>query len=389
MTFIDQFTTCVPGSSTDEIPWNRIDQLLAISGYSDMKETQQNPVHHGEGDVYVHTQMVCRELVRVPAFYELLDRQQIELFLAALLHDIGKVRKTRLEDGNWVSPHHASTGSQLVRSFLWQECDICGTPEKIVFRETVCGLIRFHMLPVHLMNQEKPERKAREVAALGELAADFSWHMLCMLAYADVQGRIANDIGKGLEQLELARMMAEESECLYTPYHFADSFTKHAYLSGRNVQADQALYDDTWGEVIMLSGLPGTGKDTWIKRHRADMPMVSLDDFRAELAIKPTDQQGKVIQAAQERVKEYLRKKQPFIWNATNLTKESRQKWIGLFERYGARVRIVYLETDRQTREERNAGRGDSVPEGTVAGMLKKTVLPMPGEAQTVEWLCV
>ena len=389
MGFIEAIKNCIPSSQMNEIPWKRIEQLLGASCYANMKTTQQNPVFHGEGDVYTHTQMVCRELIGAKAFHELPDRQKTELFLAAILHDIGKVKTTRLEDGIWVSPHHSLAGSQIVREFLWLSCGVCGTQEMIRFRETVCALIRYHMLPVYLMEQEEPERTAREAAAVGELAADFSWHLLCILAEADVRGRIAADVTDGLAQVELSRLMAEEAKCLHVPYSFADSFTKRAYLAGRNVQPDQTLYDDTWGETIMLSGLPGTGKDTWIGQHHPDMPMVSLDGIRAELGIKPTDNQGEVIQAAQERAREYLRMNQPFVWNATDLTKDTRQKLIRLFERYGARVRIVYLETDEETREARNAGRKDAVPEDVVAKMLGKTVLPTPDEAQTVEWVCV
>ena len=389
MRIISEIESLLPCSVSEEKDWKMIGQLFANSIFSEMKVTPQNPSFHGEGDVYTHTLMVIQELTRNTAFYKLSSRQQTEIFLAAILHDIGKVKTTRLEEGNWVSPHHASTGSQMVRTFLWRDCGLCGTQEMIAFRETVCALVQFHMLPVHLMNQEEPERKAREVAAIGELAKDFSWHLLCILAEADVKGRLANDVAEGLAQVELARMMAEEAECLYAPYRFADGFTKHAYLSGRNVQPDQTLYDDTWGEVIMLSGLPGTGKDTWIRLNHADMPMVSLDEIREKLGIKPTDNQGEVIQSAQERAKKYLRKKQALLWNATNLTNDTRQKLIYMFERYGARVRIVYLETDPKTRETRNTGRADSVPEEAVARMLEKTVPPTPDEAQTVEWLCV
>ena len=119
------------------------------------------------------------------------------------------------------------------------------------------------------------------------------------------------------------------------------------------------------------------------------MPMLSLDGMREVLDIGSKDNQGKVIQTAQEKAKEYLRKKQPFIWNATDLMKETRQKLTGLFEQYGARVRIVYLETDWETRVERNQKRKDTVPEATVGRMLSKAIPPMPDEAQTVEWICV
>ena len=389
MNFIEKIENCIPDHPEDEIPWGRVDQLFSDTDFDGMKVTQQNPAFHGEGDVYTHTQMVCQELVRMPEFNKLPDTQKTELFLAAVLHDIGKVKTTRLENGNWTSPHHGLTGSQIARAFLWRDCGLCGTYETIAFRETVCKLIHHHMLPFHLLYQEQPERKIREAAAIGELAPDFSWNLLCMLAEADAKGRIADDIEDGIEQVRLARVMAEEAGCLEKPYHFPDAFTKHAYLSGRNILPNQALYDDTWGEVIMISGLPGTGKDTWRQQNHSSMPMISLDEIRDEFPVKPTDHQGIVVQAAQKQAREYLRHKESFIWNATNLTKDVRERLTTLFESYGARVRIVYLETNWGIRENRNKRRADAVPEEVVAKMLEKTALPEPGEAQTVEWLCV
>lgn len=387
--FIEQIAAFIPSAPEAAIHWDRIDPLLADVDLLKMKGTAQDPVYHGEGDVYRHTQMVCRELTEDPEFYKLSERNRIELFLAAILHDVGKVKTTKIEDEKIVSPHHASAGSHIARTFLWDSCGICGSREALVLRETVCALIRFHMIPVHLTDQERPEQKARAIAAAGELATDFSWHLLCKLAEADVKGRIADDVDDALTQIEFARMTAAEAGCLFAPYRFADDFTKRAYLCGRNVQPDQKLFDDTWGEVILLSGLPGTGKDTWIRQHHPDLPAVSLDDFRKELEIRPTDDQGKVISAAKERAKVYLRQKRSFIWNATDLVKDTRKQLVELFERYGARVRIVYLETDSQTRTERNAGRAQAVPESAIARMLEKTVPPTADEAQSVEWLCV
>ena len=389
MTFIEQIGSCIPGPRDSAIPWDRLDQLLAAACFADMKETHQNPVFHGEDDVYTHTRMVCGELAGNSWFHTLPQRQKTELFLAAALHDIGKVKTTKREGEAWVSPHHAVTGSRMVRTFLWQECGLCGTEETIVFRETVCALVQHHMRPLHLLDRSGPERQVREIASVGELAKDFSWNLLSMLAEADVRGRIAEDIPEILNRVELAGMMASDLGCLHGPCRFADGYTKRAYFSGRNVLPDQALFDDSWGEVILLSGLPGTGKDTWVRQNAPDRPVVSLDEIRARLKIRPEDNQGSVIQAAQEQAREYLRKKEPFVWNATCLTPETRQKLVGLFERYGARVRIVYLETDRETRESRNAGRPDSVPESAVARMTERTVPPLPCEAQAVEWICV
>ena len=389
LSFIEQIAACIPASPQSGIPWSRIDRLLSAVDLAGMRKTQQNAAYHGEGDVYTHTKMVCRELLENAAFYRLPDRQKTELFLAALLHDVGKVKTTRSENGSWASPHHAFVGSQLARQFLWADCGLCGTRESIRFRESVCALIRWHMLPLRLMEQDDPERKLREAAAVGELAEDFSWRLLCMLAEADVKGRLADDVEDGLAQLALAEMAAEEAGCLGAPYPFFDGFVRRAYLSGRGVQPDQSLYNNSWGEVTLLSGLPGTGKDTWIRGQASGQPVISLDGLRAELAVSPTEDQGELLRTAQERARELLRKQQPFVWNATDLTKETRQKLIGLFERYGARVRIVYLETDWETRKKRNLQRAAAVPENAVSRMLEKTTPPTPEEAQTVQWLCV
>ena len=356
-----QFEKLIPATTNEGIDWSGLEDFFATCGYTDMASTPQNPVFHAEGDVLTHTKLVCRELQEMDAFQSLPGRQRTEVFLAALFHDIGEM--------------------------LWRDFGLCA--EAMAFRENVCALVRYHMLPVHLLNQEEPERKARQVAALGELMPDFSWELLCLLAEADVKGRIADDIEAGLEQVHLARLLAEESGCLSGPYPFSGSYTKRAYLSGRKVQHDQPLYDDAWGEVLLLSGLPGTGKDTWIRQNAPELPMISLDDIRREFGAAASGEQAKVIHTAQERARMLLRSKQSFVWNATNITPEIRAEQVGLFERYGARVRVVYLEAPWETELARNEGRCEKVPQAAIENLLAKTVPPMPDEAQTVEWYCV
>lgn len=389
MDIISEIRELLPAHPELQLDWTRIEHSFIGGFLKEMQKTPQNPDFHGEGDVYIHTKMVCQELTKNSEFYRCLQWQQIGLFLAALLHDLGKTRTTRMEDGKWTSPHHSATGSLMVREFLWKTCGLCGTSEKQRIRELVCSLVRHHMLAVHMLEKQNPDYKLRKTASVGEMAADFSWHLLCLLSEADVKGRIAPDIGESLEKIDLCRVMAQEAGCFDAPYLFRDRYTKRAYFSGRNVMPDQVLYNDTWGEVILLSGLPGTGKDTYIQEHLSELPMISLDEIRKECKIKPTDRQDIVIQTAKERAKEYLRRKQPFVWNATNITQDIRQKQISLFERYGASVRIIYLETDWKTQMERNKGRDAFVPEKVIEKMLAKTVPPTPDEAEDVEWHCV
>lgn len=380
----------LPSAPEYRYDYDALKQTAFGGWFAEMAHIQQNPAWHAEGDVWTHTQMVCAELVKMPDFRALSAERQRMLSLAALLHDVGKIPTTRLDDdGNWTSPSHGKVGAQMVRRTLWTEFDLCGSKEKQLFRETVCFLIENHMKPDHLLDDKHAERKMLRIAADGLLMPDFTWDMLCMLALADIKGRICDAADEQAETVLLCRELAEELGCLYGAGEYASDFTRRAYLSGRNVLPSQPLYEDCWGEVIMMCGLPGTGKDTWISKNAPDLPMLSLDDLRVKMGVSPVDNQGRVVQAAQNELKKLLRTKQPFVYNATNLTADTRGKFVQLFENYGAKVRIVYLETEWNENLRRNADRKAVVPENVIGRMLSGLQPPEATEAQQVQWLCV
>jgi len=374
-----------------DIDWNGIENQLSSFVIS-MSRTEQNPAFHAEGDVWTHTKMVCEELVKLDAFCNLTADKRQAVFLAALLHDIGKIPTTRWEDEKWTSPNHTLVGSKMARQFLWQELGLCGTPEKLQFRETVCNLIRYHSFPPHAIDDPDGKRKLLAIAANGQNCPMFTIELLCTLCEADALGRECideNDRIHMAELVQLCREFAKESGCYDAPYPFPSAHTQISYLGGKDIAPEVELYDDTWGEVILMSGLPGTGKDTWIQEHYPDLPMISLDEIRREMIIAPTDNQSKVLEIARERARELLRKKQPFVWNATNLSPMVRAKQINLFTQYHASTRIVYLETDWNERLRRNAGRADAVPEQAICHMMEELVLPEAKEAHRLQWHCV
>ncbi len=280
-------------------------------------------------------------------------------------------------------------GSRAARSFLWRECGLSGTPEAAAFRETVCALIRYFATPYDLPQAEERGRILRSAAAVGEKAPAFTWRLLCGLAEADAENR--DDAEERIRKVREAARAAEEAGCLDGPYPFPDAYSARAWFSGRSKEPDLKVPDDSWGEVILLSGLPGTGKDRWIRENQPEKPMISLDGIRLETGIRPTEPQEEVLRIARERAVNLLQDQQPFVWNATNLTPEIRRGRIELFEQYGARVRIVWLETGWSTRICRNRGRTRDavVPEEKVLAMLETMTPPMPDEAWKVDWICV
>ena len=370
------------------INWSGIEAALS-SFVIPMSRTEQNPAFHAEGDVWTHTKMVCENLVKLDSFRSLSGDRQQAVFLAALLHDVGKIPTTRWEDGKWTSPNHTLVGSKMARQFLWQDMGLCGTPEKQQLRETVCNLIRYHSFPPHAIDDPDGKRKLMAITANGQNCPMFTIELLCALCEADALGRVcmeAQDRIHMAEQVQLCREFAKESGCYDAPYPFPSAHTQFSYLGRKDIAPEVELYDDTWGEVILMSGLPGTGKDTWIQENYPDLPMISLDEIRKEMKISPTDNQSKVLEIARERARELLRKQQSFVWNATDLSPVVRTKQIKLFTQYHASTRIVYLETEWSEQLRRNASRPDAVPQQAICRMMEELALPEAKEAHRVEW---
>ena len=137
-------------------------------------------------------------------------------------------------------------------------------------------------------------------------------------------------------------------------------------------------------EIILMSGLPLSGKDTWIAEHGEGRIVISLDDIREEFGISPSKKSDKVVQIAMERARKLLRKKEPFIWNGTNLIQETRQRLMRVFADYGARVHIVYVEAPYKELYKRNQKRERYIPENVLERMIDKLEIPAPWEAYKV-----
>lgn len=380
-----ELVSCIPKIG-QPIDWPAIESTSLSSVLLKMANTPQDPRYHGEGSVYEHTKAVCESIVTQKIYTEGSDNDRNILFLAALLHDIGKIRCTKYENGKIVSPHHSSLGAVMARELLWREFGLCGSKESQNIRESICLLIRYHSFPPFAAEETSPERKILRIAANGELAEGFSMKKLYALEHSDVCGRISTDNNEYLERIEYFRLLCEDLGCFNRPFPFSDSFSKRAYFKEKTDWKEEKLFDSTYGPVFLMSGLPGTGKDTYINDHFTGIPVISLDEIRNELGISPTEAQGPVVSLARERARELLRQKVPFVWNATNITYQLRKNLIELFENYGACVNIVFLETGYEEELARNESRTDSVPNGVIEKMISKLEPPEAFEAQNVNW---
>jgi predicted kinase len=140
--------------------------------------------------------------------------------------------------------------------------------------------------------------------------------------------------------------------------------------------------------VIVLSGLPGSGKDTYVRTVlRRGYSHVSLDVTREAMDVAPTDNQGRVAQATVEACRVHLRAKAPFVFNATNLTRLQRAKIITLAIAYDAHVTVHAFDVSEAKIRKQNREREASVPEKVLDSMIEKWEPPTLLEAHDVIWI--
>lgn len=154
---------------TDDKRWSTLRQRF--SWVEEMHHTPQDPEHHGEGDVGVHTEMVLNALITLPEFQQLPAQQQEVLWAAALLHYVEKRSTTVQENGRIQSPGHARRGELTARQILWRDI-----PTPFVLREQIVALVRLHGLPLWLL-----ERRNRSVCCSRLQCASTRVCSLCLL----------------------------------------------------------------------------------------------------------------------------------------------------------------------------------------------------------------
>lgn len=372
----------LPNTSID---WNLIENNILASFVDSLKATNQEPKWHGEGNVYIHTKMVCEALIKLDEYQSLANDEKLVLFLSALFHDIAKPICTKIINDEITSPNHGPVGSCITRDYLYQEYNL--TKDSLAIREGICLLIKYHTTPLHISGDEASIKRLIKLSLNTNLTKYFTIKNLCLLSKADVLGRIAIDTDDQLEKLELTEILACELNCYNKAFEFKNTYTKFKYLNNDSIWQNEELYDDTWGEVIIMSGLPGVGKDTYIKTNYPNKKVISLDEIRQRLNISPTSDQGIVINEAIKEAKEYLRNKIPFIWNATNTTSMIRKKIINIINDYHAKINLIYLEIDYQTNITRNSSRTKKVPLNVINKLLKHLNIPEAYEAHEVKWI--
>lgn len=136
----------------------------------------QDPAHHPEGDVWVHTMKVldCAAKLRPQA------KQKTEYMLSALCHDFGKIVTTENINGTIHAYRHETEGLELVESFLHRLSN-----ENNLIRY-VLNMTELHMRPNMMVHQHSSYKAFMRLFDLSVEPDD-----LILLSKADFQGSLA------------------------------------------------------------------------------------------------------------------------------------------------------------------------------------------------------
>jgi predicted kinase len=319
--------------------------------------------------------MVCEALVALPTWRGLDADDRALLLAAALLHDVAKPATTRCDaEGRITAPGHSRRGEVLARGILWR----LGVPFRA--REQVTALVRHHQYPFYLLERMDSRR------VLHGLSQSTRCDHLALLAESDLRGRVCQDPQRILDAIALFTDYARDERCLDAPRTFPSPHSRLEYFRRDGRDPEHLAHDDTRCELVLLSGLPGAGKDTWVAQNLPGLPVVSLDALREEAGTDPTGDQGAVVQRARELAREHLRAGRSFVWNATNLSRDRRRQLVDLARDYHARVRIVYVEVPAAVLIAQNRARDPKrvVPPRALERMIDRWEVPDTTEAHTV-----
>ena len=364
---------------TKGIDWGSIER--EYKWFRDMANVPQDAIWHAEGNVQIHTKLVVVSLINSDEYKELSDQEKHIVFTAALMHDIEKRSTTTTEekDGRLciVAPRHSQRGESTTRRVLYTEIS---TPFDV--REEICALVRYHGAPLWGSEDENRHKK------LVNISLRCNTKLLAILAKADVLGRICQDSDELLDKIEWFELECQTYNCFNKPKEFKSNLGRYMFLNNNEGYVDYEPFDETKFEVHMLSGIAGSGKDHFIKENYPKLPMISLDGIRREFGVKPEAKKanGKVFQAAKERCKVQMRLKKDFVFNATNITKNMRGKWINLFEEYGGKVTIHYVEVPYHKVLAQNKNRDYTIPENIIEKMINKLEVPTYDEACNINF---
>lgn len=243
------------------------------------------------------------------------------LIPAVLLHDIGKTLCELDEEGYLLSSGHEELSVKLANEILY--------PVNLEDRKIILCLIKFHGLRYQFKSMKPTTivKKIQYIASqLGHMNAAIYKRFFEPLFKADYYGAI--------------RTTKKDRE---------EDFLKDIKELGKY------FFDPNQPEIIVMCGLPGSGKSTWVEnftkyqkilKSSKNIIVLSRDDIREELFGSRDDieHEKEVTDLFEKRLKAALLERASIIIDNTNIKFKTRERYRKFADDYGYKYHIKYIE---------------------------------------------
>lgn len=364
--------------------WGKIE---SIPEFKKLKNCEQNPKWHGEGNTWNHVKLVCEAAANIcrEQHWENEEGYSSLLLTSALFHDIGKIATTHKgKDGNWHAYGHEFDGEKITRRILW-DCEEFGG---YVFREKICSLVKYHMIPLQIFESKAILEKIAEISK--EVP---SWFMLIQLKKCDVIGSLQeNEISKKSDFIKLDSLesTAYEMDCLYKPFNFYLNNYKKFLSENQRPNAT----------VAVMIGIPGSGKSTIAERivNLEDSTfsggvIISRDNIRHELGyceegekvVLNKHKENEVTEAFNEKVLETAKRGLPIVIDNMNTKRKYRDSYKSLLSNYNVTWHYFYVEAP--TLGDNLERRIGQIDKGTFMQMINDIEMPTYDEYDRISYI--
>jgi predicted kinase len=145
----------------------------------------------------------------------------------------------------------------------------------------------------------------------------------------------------------------------------------------------KVMNSNDWPSLLMLVGLPGSGKSTYIKNHfNQNLHVHSSDDIREELSgnVNNQDINKEVFELLHKRVKDDLKNGISCVYDATNLNWKRRKAFLESLKGIDCFKVCHVIATPYEVCLEQNNSRDRVVPEEVIERMYRNFDIPWYNE---------
>lgn len=141
-------------------------------------------------------------------------------------------------------------------------------------------------------------------------------------------------------------------------------------------------------EIVVMVGLPASGKSTLIKHNYSDYTLVSSDDYIEKIAASQNKTYGDVFKDAvgpahtnmNATFRDAIQNNENIVWDQTNLTKRKRRSILSQIPSHYKKTCVVF-DVPEDIRADRQKGRKNkSIPDHVVNSMRQSFEMPTKDE---------